>query len=505
MNGLLPGGALEVQRARDEPLADAALAEQQDRRGLAAGHALHQPHDLLHRRALGRDHVLQAVALAAPPRAAGRPPRAAGPASRARADGLDHLLDLEGLGDVVVGALLHGLDGAPDAGVGGDHDHRHARQGLAQPAQHLDPRTGRAGGSRAGPCPGSRGRRARAPRGRRRPRRPGSRPPPGPCAGPSGSCARRRRPGFGKSCGPWPSMVRGAFPESGEYLAPARSRRRAGMPSGEREAHAMPPRGRCRRRPAPGRGSCVVGVGRSVGSAPRQPDPARPHAMARSPARARASARRRRSGRPRPPVRGTCRSRPRSCRRCGGPSPRSPAPRPPTRSCSRSGAAGASARRRACARSRTISAACWSRASTASTSWGCDELSLERAHAGRRPGRVPRGRHGARLRRAAWRCPSRAAAEGTRLRPDGRLPDRADGGRHRAGRGLAARSTAARSAPLRLPLRDPPRPTSAEPRARTTRALGQRALLPGRDGQVPGATPTSRSTTWSRTPPTPSS
>jgi hypothetical protein len=108
-----------VDRARDQLLAGAALAGDQDRRG-RAGDPADQSEDLLH--GLGpRDHVLEAVLaldLALQPRDLS-PQRALG---QGLVDQEQELLDLERLGDVVVGAELDRLDRGLDRAEGGDHD-----------------------------------------------------------------------------------------------------------------------------------------------------------------------------------------------------------------------------------------------------------------------------------------------------------------------------------------------------------------------------------------------
>jgi hypothetical protein len=108
-----------VDRARDQLLAGAALAGDQHRRG-RAGDPADQSEDLLH--GLGpRDDVLEAVLaldLALQPRDLS-PQRALG---QRLVDQEQELLDLERLGDVVVGAELDRLDRGLDRAERGDHD-----------------------------------------------------------------------------------------------------------------------------------------------------------------------------------------------------------------------------------------------------------------------------------------------------------------------------------------------------------------------------------------------
>ena len=51
---------------------------------------------------------------------------------------------LEGLGDVVEGALLHGRDRRLHGGEGGDHEHRELGVGLLELLEHLEAAEARA-------------------------------------------------------------------------------------------------------------------------------------------------------------------------------------------------------------------------------------------------------------------------------------------------------------------------------------------------------------------------
>ena len=84
-----------------------------------------QVHDLAHRRALGHDAGPSAQGGAQAGDLLPEPPLAQGVL-----EGGEKLLDAERLGDVMVGAGLHRLDGRVDAAEGGDDDHR--RPGLAR-------------------------------------------------------------------------------------------------------------------------------------------------------------------------------------------------------------------------------------------------------------------------------------------------------------------------------------------------------------------------------------
>ena len=57
--------------------------------------------------------------------------------SRARCTTSAHLVVVEGLGDVVLGAGLHGLDGDLLGAVGGDHHHQRSRPQLLGALQHV--------------------------------------------------------------------------------------------------------------------------------------------------------------------------------------------------------------------------------------------------------------------------------------------------------------------------------------------------------------------------------
>ena len=184
MKGFSAAAPPACSARRHEPLADAALAQDQEGGRLAPGDAADEPQDLLHGRALRDDrgpvHLGQLGQLALAPV---RHLLAQPPGLEGARDDLDHLVHLEGLREIVVGALLGGLDGALEARVGRDHHDRHPR-GRARAAR-AGPRhrSGRAACSRAGP-------------GRASPWRPtpGSppRPPPGPTEYPASSRASPR-------------------------------------------------------------------------------------------------------------------------------------------------------------------------------------------------------------------------------------------------------------------------------------------------------------------------
>ena len=55
-----------------------------------------------------------------------------------RAQARLELGQIEGLGEVVVGAEVEALDALVEGVVGGEHQHRHARAAVAQPAQHFE-------------------------------------------------------------------------------------------------------------------------------------------------------------------------------------------------------------------------------------------------------------------------------------------------------------------------------------------------------------------------------
>ena len=132
--------AARVDRARDHLLAGPALAADQDVR-LAVGHLPDQLEDALHRRAVADDG---AIALAVPQLAAQAPVLAREQLllERLLDDDAD-LVDLEGLGDVVVGAFLHRADRRLGAREGGDHDDDRLGRDLVRRAQQIEPRAAR--------------------------------------------------------------------------------------------------------------------------------------------------------------------------------------------------------------------------------------------------------------------------------------------------------------------------------------------------------------------------
>ena len=124
-----------MQGAGDQLLARAAGAADQHR-GVGGRHLLDQLHDPLHGRA-GAD---QAVARRLVGELLHPLPLAPGQLHL-----LVGLLDVdfqlgqvEGLGQVVVGAPLHGLDGRLDAAVGGQHERLQLRLALLELCQQLD-------------------------------------------------------------------------------------------------------------------------------------------------------------------------------------------------------------------------------------------------------------------------------------------------------------------------------------------------------------------------------
>ena len=133
--GPLAARAVVVQGAGDQFLAGAAGAADQHG-GVGRRHLLDELHDLLHRPA-GADQAI-----------AGRfvgdllDPL---PFPAVELDLLERLLDvdfqlgeMERLGEVVVGAMLHRLDGGLDAAVGGEHDGFELRLTFLELLQELD-------------------------------------------------------------------------------------------------------------------------------------------------------------------------------------------------------------------------------------------------------------------------------------------------------------------------------------------------------------------------------
>ncbi len=115
-------------------LARAALAEHEDV-ALRRRREPDELEDLLHRLALA-DDVVEGEALPElllERAVLGREP----PLLQPLADGEQHLLVLERLGDVVERPLAHGLDGALDRRVGGDDHHHQVGVVLADLPQHL--------------------------------------------------------------------------------------------------------------------------------------------------------------------------------------------------------------------------------------------------------------------------------------------------------------------------------------------------------------------------------
>jgi hypothetical protein len=125
-----------VDRAREHLLAGAALARQQDGR-LVLGGALEQLEELDHQRRGGDDRP---VADSAAHVALEERVRAPQPFALARLlDREDHLGGLEGLGEVVEGAALQGLDGEVAGAVGGHQQDGCAGEAADQLGQQLEP------------------------------------------------------------------------------------------------------------------------------------------------------------------------------------------------------------------------------------------------------------------------------------------------------------------------------------------------------------------------------
>ena len=132
--GLMLPVRIEVQRARDELLARAALALDQDGR-VGIRDLRDEIVDLLHP-LRGADDVLKAVLLLDDLAQVADLALVVLVIERAL-DGELQLVHLERLGDVVVGAHLHRLDADLELLVGGDHDHRRAGDDLLALAQHV--------------------------------------------------------------------------------------------------------------------------------------------------------------------------------------------------------------------------------------------------------------------------------------------------------------------------------------------------------------------------------
>src|SRR5512134_97095 len=128
-----PGRArtVTVQRARHELLAGAGLPGDEDR-GVRLGQAADRAKHLLHRRRLAEDlgADIRLVAGALLPRAL--PQRAP--------DELDRVVDVERLGQVLVGAPLKGADRALEIGVGGHDDDRQIGVQRPCPREQLEAR-----------------------------------------------------------------------------------------------------------------------------------------------------------------------------------------------------------------------------------------------------------------------------------------------------------------------------------------------------------------------------
>ena len=120
--------------------------------------------------------------------------------------GQQDLVEVERLGQVVVGPPAHRLDGGGRAAEGGDDDHGQVGQRRARAAGAPPGRRGRASSGRAGPRRGPRRGSGPAP-GRRRPPRASRSPRPGAAGrGCGGSSGRRRRPGSVQAR-PWWTLV----------------------------------------------------------------------------------------------------------------------------------------------------------------------------------------------------------------------------------------------------------------------------------------------------------
>ena len=122
--GEVPPLAVGVNRAGDDLLAGAALAQDQHR-GVGLGHVLDQLQHLPHRRAVADDLVdgHQLVDRLAELRVLlAEPPLLQGPQ-----DQMAEFVGIDRLGDVVEGALLQGPHRRVDRGEGGDHDHGRLR------------------------------------------------------------------------------------------------------------------------------------------------------------------------------------------------------------------------------------------------------------------------------------------------------------------------------------------------------------------------------------------
>ena len=134
-----------VQRARDQLLAGAALAGD-EHRGLGRRDPAHQLEHPLHRRRLAD----QAVEAEAPLQLGAQLEVVAHQRAlleRALDDDVD-LVDLERLGQVVVGAVLHRRDRGLGRGEGGDHDHLRVRARRLDAVEHVEARCRRASSDR---------------------------------------------------------------------------------------------------------------------------------------------------------------------------------------------------------------------------------------------------------------------------------------------------------------------------------------------------------------------
>ena len=131
-----------VQLARDQLLAGAVLAEDQDV-GVGRPGALDQRPDPRHRRRVAEQGRLAAgagAAIASTLLALGHHLGARGAQGGGGADGGEQPLVRPGLGDEIGGAALHRLDRDADPGMGGDHHHHRLRialQDLAEPVEAL--------------------------------------------------------------------------------------------------------------------------------------------------------------------------------------------------------------------------------------------------------------------------------------------------------------------------------------------------------------------------------
>ena len=134
--GLGAAVALAVNVPGHELLAGATLAADQHA-GLGVRHLDREIEDPLQDRAVTDDGALPAAS----PQLRPKPPVLA--REQLLLQGLLHhqadLVDLEGLGDVVVGPLLHGRNGGIGARKGGNHHHHGLRRDIAHAVQQLQP------------------------------------------------------------------------------------------------------------------------------------------------------------------------------------------------------------------------------------------------------------------------------------------------------------------------------------------------------------------------------